>query len=329
MPTWTALDADPVTGDGLDVVILEFEGRTIDLRSNFAAAGLPGSPVEGQIAVDKTASPYAVWVFAKIDAGAAAWQPIGPLSRLPGSINADPSTTDDRAAPYQHKALRVENRGAVPTATAGNAGMLVYLTGTGELQIADQPVSGGWKNLLSAAPSSLDSVDLELSGDTGNDGTNPPTQSAQGVLEGWLFDATAEKRTFAVIVPKNWDGGSDLKLRLWQVLDAAETGGDDIEWTGEVRCLPPAGGKASQTATVLADAVTDIGADAEGIDAGGGPHVSDLVVDFDDATNPVSVGSLLLITVNRKTVGGAGKVAGTLVFRAALLYQQRARHERA
>lgn len=76
-------------------------------------------------------------------------------------------------------------------------------------------------------------------------------------------------------------------------------------------------------------ATTGIGADTEGIDDGGGPHVTVLVVDHDDAANPVSVGCLVLVTLWRKTVGGAGKAGGTVVFRVDLAYAQRPRHERA
>ena len=77
------------------------------------------------------------------------------------------------------------------------------------------------------------------------------------------------------------------------------------------------------------DAVTDIGADVEGIDDGGGPYITELVIDHDDATNPLSAGCLVLVTVWRKSVSGAGKAGGTVVFRADLAYVQRPRHERA
>ena len=66
-----------------------------------------------------------------------------------------------------------------------------------------------------------------------------------------------------------------------------------------------------------------------GIDDCGGPHVRELVIDHDDPDNPVSAGCLVLAMVWRKTVGGAGKVGGTIVFRADLAYAQRPRHERA
>ena len=328
MPTWAALDADPVTGDSIPTAFLELEGRTVELRKSFAGATAPTSPQVGQVWIDTSATPHVVKVYADIGGGNA-WQPLGPLSRLPASINADPSTGDDRTAPFEHKALRLENVGSLPGAVAGNAGLLVYRTSDGEVYVADQPVSGAWKGMLSVkVAGSYDTVELDLSGDLGNDATNPPTKKRKGVLEGWLFDATNEKRTFAFVVPKNWSANADLKLHLDQVLDAAETAGDDIEWSGEVRSLAPAEDKVSKAATALVDATTDIGADVDGIDDGGGPHRTTLTIDHDDATNAVAIGNLLLITDWRKTVGGAGLVAGTVVFRATLAYTQTPRHER-
>jgi hypothetical protein len=45
--------------------------------------------------------------------------------------------------------------------------------------------------------------------------------------------------------------------------------------------------------------------------------------------NPLSAGRLVLVTVWRKSVGGAGLAGGVVVFRADLAYAQRPRHERA
>lgn len=326
--TWAALDADPVTGDSIPVAFAELENRTVELRNLWVGPTAPSNPVVGQRWLDTSTVPNCLRVYADIGAGNA-WQPVGPVSRLIASINADPSTTDDRQAPLEHKALRLEGVGALPVASATNGGLLFYRTTDGEVFLADQPVSGGWKGLLSVVQgASFDTVELDLSGDVGNDATNPPTKATKGVLEGWLFDATNEKRTFAFVVPKNWTADTDLFLHLYQVLDAAETAGDDIEWSGEVRSLVLQQDKVTKAATALVDAATDIGADVDGIDAGGGPHRTTLTIDHDDATNPVAIGNLLLITVWRKTVGGAGLVAGTVVFRATLAYTQTPRHER-
>lgn len=330
MPTWAPLNDDPNTGDSIPVAFLELEGRTVELRTCFVGAAPPALPQEGQLWLDSSLIPYALKQYVRIDAGGPSWQPVGPLSRLPASINADPSLVDDRVAPWDHKALRVENRNALPPAMPTNAGLLVYRIGDGELWIADLPVSGDWKGLLSVTPaSSFDTVELPLEGDLGNDAVNPPTKARKGALEGWLFDDVAEKRTFAFVLPKNWQGASDARLRVFQVLGQAQLAGDDIEWTGEVRTLVPGQDVVTKAATALALAATDIGADPDGVDDGGGPHVTELVIDHDDPANPLSAGCLVLVTLWRATVGGAGKAGGTVVFRADLAYAQRPRHERA
>jgi len=324
---WTPLSADPLAP--AKNTFLEMEGRTLDLRSCFVGAAPPADPVEGQFWLDSSTVPYRLKQYLRIDAGGPSWQAIGPNSRVPGPINADPSPTQDRAAPFPFLALVVESRNDLPTATPTNAGMLCRILGSGELWLSDLPISGGWKGLLSVTPtSSFDTVELPLEGDLGNDAANPPTKQRKGALEGWLFDDVAEKRTFAYVVPKNWQGASDAKLRLFQVLGQAQLAGDDIEWSGEIRTLLPGQDNVAKAATALVDAVTDIGADVDGIDDGGGPHVTELVVDHDDPTNPLSAGCLVLVTVWRKTVGGAGKVGGVIVFHADLTYAQRPRHER-
>ena len=323
---WNPLQDTDRAKDG----IYELEARTLELRACSVGPVAPSSPVEGQIWVDSSGIPYRVWQYLRLDPGGASWQPVGPLRRLPTSINADPSVLDDRVAPHEHKALRLENVAVQKPATPTNAGLIEYRVGSGEVEVSDQPVSGGWKWLLSIAQgASFDTVELPLEGDLGNDATNPPTKQRKGALEGWLFDDVAERRTLAFIVPKNWQGATDLKLRLFQVLGQAQVAGDDIEWTGEVRTLIAGQEKVTKTATALAGGVTDVGADVEGIDDGGGPYVTELVIDHDDATNPVSAGCLVLATVWRTTVGGAGKAGGTVVFRVDLAYAQRARHERA
>jgi len=328
--TWAPLNDDPVTGDSIPVAFLELEGRTLELRQGFAGAVPPNDPQEGQVWVDTGQTPYRVYRYLRVDAGNASWQPVGPLSRLPAAINADPSPVDDRQAPFEFLALRLENRNALPPATPTNAGLVVYRIGDGEAWLADAPVSGGWKALLSITQmASFDTVELPLEGDVGNDAVNPPTKERKGVLEGWLFDDVAERRTLAVVMPKNWQGASPLRLRLFQVLDQAEVAGNDIEWTGEFRTLVPGQENVTKAATPLPDAVTNIGAIPEAIDDAGGPHVTQFLIDHADPVNPVSTGCLLLATLWRKTVGGAGKTGGTVVFRADVAYAQTARHERA
>jgi hypothetical protein len=114
-------------------------------------------------------------------------------------------------------------------------------------------------------------------------------------------------------------------LRLYVLLNQAETAGDDIEWTGSVRLITPAAAKAGKTATLTAASATDIGSAANAI-ADGGLHACDVTIDFDDATNPVTAGDLLAAEINRTEVTN---VAGVVLVYARLLYRQKPRHERA
>lgn len=320
--SWT--DINPEVDTEADSV-LELEQRTLELRKHQTGV----APVEQQIRVRTDVTPWVVEAYVKIDAGAADWHPIGVLDRLSTDLNLDGTTDQDRAICYQIKGARIENVADLAVAALNNKGLLQFRTSDGELYVADVGVSGGNKGLLSVTPAaSYDTVELPLEGDVGNDATHPPTKQAKGALEGWLFDAVNEKRTFAFVMPKNWQGASDAKLRLSQVLNQGEVAGDDIEWSGEIRTVIPAQENVLKAATALVDVSTDIGADVDGVDDGGF-HRSDLTLDFDDPDNPLSAGALVLVTIWRKTVGGAGKVSGVVVFRAELLYAQKPRHERA
>jgi hypothetical protein len=329
-PNWDDFDGDLPEQD-IPYALLELEGRTLELRSCFIGPAAPADPVDGQLWIQNDEIPWKPWFYGKLDAGeaVATWHSL--VGRLTVSINADPDPADGRASPLEHLALRVENVDELPAAENTNRGLLELLTGDGELYVSEKQVSGDWKGLLSCRVdgNGFDTVEVPLESDFGNDGVNPPTRDSEGTIEGWLFDGVLEARTVKFQIPKNYDGVSPVQVRVWQILKANETAGDDIEWTSSYVVLPPAAGKASQTPTVLLANPTDIGADVDGIAAGGGPHVSVFELQPDDADNPLSAGSLVALTMNRVTVGGAGKVAGVIVFLVELAFPQRPRHERA
>jgi len=325
-PTWAPFNqADPL--QTFKWAFQELEARTNQLRNNALAGGFPPNPVEGMIFVE-VGPPARPWFYGRLDVGEAqpSWHPL--WGRLLDPINGDPDPADGRVAPMEHFALRLENVAGLSAPVASNRGLMELLAGTGEVYYSGG--AEGTKAFLSILKdASLDAVEQQIDSDFGNDAVNPPTRKAKGTIEGWLFDAVAEKRTFVVRVPKNYDGLGHLKFRLWQLLDAAEDAGDDIEWSGEFRALVGAGGKAGQAASALVDVATDIGADAEGIADGGGPHLSVLDLPMDVPNNEIAAGTLLAVTVWRKTVGGAGKVSGVVVVGTDLAYPQRPRMERA
>lgn len=325
----------PAINHGSDAgatILVSLDTRTETLRSSFSGASAPGSPVEGQQWLDTSATPRIPKLYLNLGAGAA-WYPVCILGRGFADLNLDPDTADGRAAPFEIKACRVENRASLPAVAAGNKGMLAFLTGDGEVYVADHAISAAWKGLLSVvqptvSAGSYDSVDVDLDGSNPNDGTNPPTQAAKGLVRGWLFDATNEKRRLHFLVPKNWAGNSDLVLRLGCVLNQAEASGDDIEWGGSWVSVTPGDDAVSKTATAFNGTTappTDIGSDSEGI-GDGGFHVCDLAIDFDDASNPVTAGDLIAVEINRSALTTVG---GVIVVFARLLYRQKPRHERA
>lgn len=326
MADWTPLDSDPVTGTPLSTAMLRLEGQALEVRKCAVGVAFPAAPVEGMLFLHKGGAQPILYEYMAIDGGALAWQPIGPLSRLPASINADPDSLNGRAAPFEYKALRVENAAALPAAAAGNKGLVIFRTGDGETWVSN---GAAWLGMMSVLQNlSYDTVELPLEGEVGNDAATPPTLVSKGVFRGWLFDAVGEKRTFVVRIPNNWQGATALRFRLYQLLNQAETAGDDIEWQGEFRALTPGADKAGQAATLLVDSLKDIGAVAAAIDDGG-LHYNDFNVPYADVTNPLAVGDLVELTLNRKTVGGALLVGGTIAIRMEMHFIQGPRHERA
>jgi hypothetical protein len=325
-PTWDPLNDDPVTGDTIPVAFLELEGRTVELRKGFAGATPPANPQEGMVWVDTGQIPHRVFRYLRIDGGNAAWQPVGPLSRLPGSINGDPSLVDDRIAPFEYKAFRLENRNGLPAPSPTNAGMVVYRMADGEVWYADQPVSGGWKGLLSVtAGASLDSVEVDLT--SAVLGGTPPTVASKGTtpaVRGYLFDAAGESLTLHVVVPQNFHGAGDLFLDLDCVINQAEGVGDDIDWSADLVAVSPgpSGGAATKTGTVVVPGLTDIGANS----GDGALHRCRLTLDHDAVDNPITPGALLAIEIHRTDLA---EVGGVILVAARVGYPQRVRHERA
>lgn len=320
---------DPISGTPAlpgSQVFLRLEGQTFELRANSIGASPPASPVEGMIWVDNSASPYRAYLYARIDAGGAAWQPLGPLSRLPSDLNFDPSIVDDRLAPFQAKGMRLENRNALPAVSPTNRGMVVFRLGDGEVFVSDEGVSGAWKGLLSVVQGqSYDSVEVDLT--AAALGATPPTAASKGTspaVRGYLFDAAGESLTLHLVVPQNYAGAGDLFLDLDCVLNQAEGNGDDIDWSADLVAVSPGpGGNAvTKASTATAPSLTDIGATNTG---DGALHRCRIVLDHDDVDNPISPGALLAIEIRRTDLA---EVGGVILVAARLGYPQRVRHER-
>lgn len=313
---------------GADVFTVLAE-RTDTLRSSFSGASHPASPVVGQFHLEDAGAVDDLWIYCD-QTGGDAWRHVA-LQRLTFDLNFDPDTAEGRGATTATKqalGMRFENLGTHPvTLAAGNKGMVWFYTGGSENRpyFSDGTSRMGFLHAKDdATTGSFDDVPVEVSA-LWLDATNPPTLKALGNAVGWLFDATNEKAALLFRVPKSYRQDGDLTVRLLVWLDAAETANDLIEWQGTVRAVTPGVDAIDKTATTIATSTKDVVA----VTGAGSLFECDLTIDFDDATNPVAAGDLLVVTINRVTVGGAGKVGGTVLAKPLLLYRQKSIHEKA
>jgi hypothetical protein len=304
MATQTFAAIDQATQD-VPTILGHLDDRTDTLRACFIGPSAPSSPVEGQFWLDTSGTPYILKLRADYDGGGVAWNEVNVATILSADVDYD----------FQEALqMRVENLGSHEAVAAGKDGFIYLLTGDGELYFVDQAVDNTVKKLCSViAGTTTDSVDIPLS--EHNLGDTPPTKSSLGTtpeVRGWLFDATAETMLLKVRVPNNYSADGNLTLRLLCMLAAAETANDDIDWSGDLLSLAD-GESGTGTSTALAASLTDVGAN----NAQGEIIECDMVIDYDDATNPVNPGDWLFIEIHRTDLA---EVAGVILLTATLVY---------
>jgi len=279
--------------------------NTDTLRSSFSGTSAPTGPVVGQLWIDTSGSQDILKVYGDLYGTGNAWYEVSSV------LHGDLDLGGDGTAKQLVNA-RAENLGAHVTPSAGNLGRVYYHTGEEKALVVT--TSAKREHLWSAKNTDYQRVELPIDS-WGRDATNPPTVTAIGTtptIRGWLFDATNEKAGIFVRVPQGYSGDADLKLRLFCLLNATETGGDDIDWTLNWESRAPAAnepfGGTSTSATVAQDCPTNVTQYTS--------YMVDLTIDFDDATNPVAAGDLLALEIARTNLS---TVAGVIVVGAELL----------
>lgn len=209
--------------------------------------------------------------------------------------------------------LRFENVTSDATPAASNVGGVKYRTDTKQLRLVrDSSVLGTVVNVPDGGYISKElpvhAWDL--------DATNPPTAVTIGTtptIRGLLFNATNQKMSCAVVVPAGYSAAADCKLRIWGYLNSAETASDTIDVAIQLLSLQADNGELATATSTQYTKSESIGAQNTQYAL----HKLDVVLTYNDATNPIAAGDLLEIEFALSSVAS---VAGFIFRTAQLLF---------
>ena len=103
-------------------------------------------------------------------------------------------------------------------------------------------------------------------------------------------------------LPEDWNGQSDVVVRLCCSLNGNESNNDDIDWTLSWKSFE-VGDNVSQAWTTVTS-LTDIGTS----NLAGDVHYIDVVLDYDDIDNPLMAGREVIVRVKRTNLTEVGVV---------------------
>ena len=140
-------------------------------------------------------------------------------------------------------------------------------------------------------------------------GVTAPTDTTIGTspaVAGLLFDAVNEVYQVQFMIPDDWDGVHDAILDLYVALNAAETAGDTIAFTGDYVAASFGADAVSKTSTQLLVTETVL------VGCAGVGCLYKIIFTFDhaDSDNPLAVEDIVIIDIHRTNVTN---VAGTVL----------------
>lgn len=160
---------------------------------------------------------------------------------------------------------------------------------------------------------------LDLTFGASNLGPTAPIPLCNGSFCGLGFDADAEQTDLIIDIPEAWDGVSDLTLEITWTNEATDAIADteDVDLDIEFRSISRTGETTSQgTAVVIASDYTQSGSGTDGE-----LFSATFLIDFDGATQPVSVDDLFLAIVTRDVTGESNSYSGDAILGfAELIY---------
>ena len=127
-------------------------------------------------------------------------------------------------------------------------------------------------------------------------GATPPVAGTIGTARALCFDADAEEFFFVFEVPSDWEGASDMNLEVhWHPESGtAIADGETVEWESDYRSR--AAGEAIDSGTVVTVTGTHTqsgaGTDKDSL-------VTQVLLDYDDANQPLTAGDHVLLQLNR------------------------------
>lgn len=129
-------------------------------------------------------------------------------------------------------------------------------------------------------------------------GPSAPSLAVQGTALVGCFDADAERAYMSFEVPGDWAGSEDMLLKVYWTNESGDALADTetIKWVITYRVIDFDGGEVITNGDAVADTLTytqsGAGTDLE-------THESTFTLDWDNATQPLTVGERALIQFSR------------------------------
>lgn len=148
-------------------------------------------------------------------------------------------------------------------------------------------------------------------------GPTAPSPTTLGVARGLGFDADAEALHFVVEVPDEWIGSENMEIKVSWAPDSAPSDTNKVKLDIEYVSLAEGEDIDSATTTTSTTTYTQSGAGTQGEFI-----ATSIVLAYNDANNPLTIGDTLYCKFSRDVTGEAGdSFAGqAVVFKFELEY---------
>lgn len=147
-------------------------------------------------------------------------------------------------------------------------------------------------------------------------GPTAPTATTVGTFRGFGFDADNEAVYFALEIPSDWDGISDLALVVHWYSASGDiiANGETVKWDAEYRSVTA--GDAIDNGTSVTATVTFTGGASE-VDKE--HYQSSITIDYDNVNQPLAVSDDVGFKLDRDVSGDSYSGAG-IVYKVDLVY---------